>query len=434
MVNRTINRLVAVSLVAAAALTLSACGKGSSSSSSGGDTNTLKLWTHNAGNDEELASITAIVNDYNASQSQYKVEVQAFPQDSYNQSVTAAAASKNLPCILDVDAPNVPNWAWAGYLSPLTGLDDTLSKYLPSTVGKYDDKTYSYGYYDVSLAMISRKSILDANGIRIPTVDEPWTATEFNEALAKIKAGGQFEYPLDMGTGATGEWWPYAYSPLLQSFGGDLINRSDYKTADGALNGDAAVAWATWFRSLVTDGLMPAKSGTDAAADFANGKSAILYSGQWSASNLESTFGDDVLFLPPVDFGAGAKVGGGSWQWAVSSGCANQAGAMDYMKFAAQDKYVASVATATFNFPATDAAAATVAGYEAGGKYDIFRQYSKAFAEIRPATPGYPFIATEFTKTAQDILNGADPKEALDTAVANIDANQKSNNYFAPAS
>ena len=36
---------------------------------------------------------------------------------------------------------------------------------------------------------------------------------------------------------------------------------------------------------------------------------------------------------------------------------------------------------------------------------------------LRPVTPGYPFIATEFTKTAQDILNGADPQQALDQAV-----------------
>ena len=45
-------------------------------------------------------------------------------------------------------------------------------------------------------------------------------------------------------------------------------------------------------------------------------------------------------------------------------------------------------------------------------------------------TPGYPFIATEFTKTAQDILNGADPQKALDQAVKNIDDNQESNGFF----
>ncbi len=64
-----------------------------------------------------------------------------------------------------------------------------------------------------------------------------------------------------MPTGNTGEWWPYAYSPFLQSFGGDLINRTDYKRADGVLNGPEALAWAKWFHSLVTDGYMAAKSG-----------------------------------------------------------------------------------------------------------------------------------------------------------------------------
>ncbi len=429
MVSHTLKRLAAASLAAAVALSLASCSKGASNAGSAGNS-TLTLWTHNAGNAAELASINAIVSDYNNSQKNYQVKVQAFPQDSYNQSVTAAAAAKNLPCILDVDAPNVPNWAWAKYLTPLTGMDDTLSKFLPSTVGKWNGATYSFGYYDVSLALFARKSALEAAGARVPTIDKPWTAAEFATALQKIKAGGKYKYALDLGTSATGEWWPYAYSPMLQSFGGDLINRTDYKTADGALNGDAAVKWATWFRSMVTGGYAPLKSGSDPAADFGNGVSAILWSGQWSAANLLTKLGSDVVILPPVDFGSGPKVGGGSWQWAVSSGCANQAGAMDYMKFASQDKYVASVATATFNIPATDAAAAMVKGYEKGGTYDVFRQFSAKYATIRPPTPGYPFIATEFTKTAQDILNGADPKKELDQAVADIDANQKSNNNF----
>ena len=94
------------------------------------------------------------------------------------------------------------------------------------------------------------------------------------------------------------------------------------------------------------------------------------------------------------------------------------------------DKYVASVATATTNIPTTAAAAATVKGYEAGGENEVFRTYSEKFALLRPVTPGYPFIATEFTKTAQDILNGSDPKQSLDQAAKNIDANQESNNYF----
>lgn len=422
-------RLAVGLLAAALPLSMAACGKGGSSSAGAAD-GELTMWTHNAGNKGELAAITQIVDDYNASQTKYKVKIQAFPQDSYNQSVVAAAASKKLPCILDIDGPNVPNWAWAGYLAPLEGMDDTLSKFLPTVLGKYDEKTYSYGYYDVALVMVTRKTILDKHGIRVPTVDQPWTKDEFSAALAKLKASGEYQNALDIATSFTGEWWPYAYSPMLQSFGGDLIDRNGYESAEGVLNGPKAVEWATWFRSLVTDGFVPLKSGADPAKDFINGKTAILYNGTWTAVDTRKAFGEDTLFLPPPDLGTGPKIGGGSWQWGISTNCADPAGAMDYMKFAAQDKYVASVARDTNNIPATDAAAAQVKGYEEGGENQVFLEYAKKFAVLRPVTPGYPFIATEFTKTAQDILNGADPKAALDQAVKNIDANQKSNGYF----
>ena len=86
------------------------------------------------------------------------------------------------------------------------------------------------------------------------------------------------------------------------------------------LNGPKAVEWATWFRSLVTDGLIPLKSGADPAKDFINGKSAILYNGTWTAVDTRKAFGNDTLFLPPPDLGNGPKIGGGSWQWGVSHG------------------------------------------------------------------------------------------------------------------
>ena len=69
--------------------------------------------------------------------------------------------------------------------------------------------------------------------------------------LKKIKDPGDLDYLLDIATSFTGEWWPYAYSPFLQSFGGDLINRTDYKSAEACSMG--MPFRATWFRSLVTD-------------------------------------------------------------------------------------------------------------------------------------------------------------------------------------
>lgn len=424
---KTTFRVLAASAAIAMALGLAGCAKGGSSSA-GGD-GTITLWTHNAGNAAELEAIEGVVSDFNASQDEYTVKVQAFPQTSYNQSVTAAASSKKLPCILDIDGPNVPNWAWAGYLAPLTGLEDTLADFLPSTIGTYQDEIYSYGFYDVALTMITSRATLEGNGIRVPSSAEPWTKDEFDGALAALKASGTFDYAADFSTADVGEWYPYAFSPMLQSFGGDLIDRDGYESADGALNGAAAVEWATWFQKLVADGYIAAKSGTDQSADFLNGKTGIIYAGSWAAEKVRAQLGDDALFLPSVDFGNGPKIGGGSWQWGMSSTCADPEGALAYLQFAAQDEHVAAVAEAAQTIPATDGAAALVPGYEVGGENAIFRDFAKENAEVRPVTPGYPFIATTFTKTTQDILNGADPQQALDKAVKDIDANQKQNDY-----
>jgi len=426
---KALKKIGAVGIAAVLSVSLAACSRGggsqtSSNATAAGGTAELSMWTHNAGNKEELAAITSVVDEFNASQTKYKVKLQAFPQDSYNQSVTAAAAAKKLPCILDIDQPNVANWAWAGYLAPIEGMDDVLGKYLPSTVAKYEGKTYAYGYYDVSLVWVTRESILTNYGIRTPTIDQPWTAEEFIAAMKKVKDSGDFKYPADLATGFTGEWWPYGFSPHLQSFGGDLINRTDYKSAAGALNGDKAIAWANWFAGMAKDGYMAKKGSSDPSQDFMNGKTAFLWNGSWTAVPTRKKF-DDVVFAPPVDFGAGPKVGGGSWTWGMSTNCSDAAGAAEYLKFASADKYVAKVAQDTNNIPATDAAAAMVPAFAPGGENDIFRQYSKKFTVMRPETPGYPFIATEFEKAAKDILNGADPKTALDQAVSNIDSNQQ---------
>ena len=424
--------LACISVVAlVAVLVLAGCG-GKAPSSGGGGTSSggeLTLWTHNAGNKVELAIVNQIVSDYNATNPKAKVKVQAFPQAAYNDAVTAAATAKKLPCILDIDAPIVPNWAWAGYLVPLDLPQDLVAKQLPSTLGKWNDKLYSIGYYDAALALFARKSALDAAGLPVATIDKPWTADQFNQGLAKLKASGKYPIGFDLGTGdATPEWWTYGYSPFLQSFGGDLIDRNTYTTASGVLNGPQALAWANWFQGLIKNKYTPAKSSSDAFADFVNGKSAMVWSGVWNATAINKV--KDGVVMPPPDLGTGPKIGGGSWQWGISSGCANKSGALDYLKFSLQPKYLSQFATKLGLIPATDEAAAQSPGWGPNGPRRFYLDESKKFAVIRPPTPGYPYITTTFAKAAQDIVAGGDPKQVLDQAASNIDQNLKSNNNY----
>ena len=422
-------RLIGASLAAASVVaSLAGCATTNSAGTDGAD-GVLTLWTHNAGNQAELDAIEAIVTDYNASQDETTVEVQAFPQGSYNDSVVAAAAANKLPCIVDIDGPNVPNWAWAKYLAPLE-LSVDLEKHLPSTLGVWNDETYSVGYYDVALATFARKSVLDEAGIRVATMEEPWTAEEFDDALKTLKADGTWDYPLDLGTAGTGEWLPYAYSPFLQSFGGDLIDRSDFQSAEGVINGPEALAWAEWFQGVIDNEYAAAKSGTDSTLDFQNGQSAILYTGSWAATSTREVLGDDLVVMPTVDFGTGPKIGGGSWQWGISESCDAADGARAYLEFSFKPEYIAAFADKQVVIPATAEAEELSENFGEGDPLQPFVELSQRYALERPPTPAYPVISSVFERAAKDIMNGADVQSTLDQAVQEIDANIESNDGY----
>jgi multiple sugar transport system substrate-binding protein len=391
---------------------------------------TLSMWYHGAGNEVEQKLINELITDFNASQTDWKVELQSFPQAAYNDSVVAGALAGNLPDILDVDGPNMPNWAWAGYMQPLTIDESKIANFLPGTKGVWDGKLYSIGLWDAAVALVTRQSTLDELGLRKPTVDAPWTKEEFMAALDAAKATGKWDYALDLGTAWTGEWYPYAFSPLLQSFGGDIVDRTTYKTAEGALNGDAAMAFGEWWQGLFTNGYAQAtQDPADRDSGFAAGKYAFSWNGNWAALGALEAF-PDTVFLPAPDLGAGPKIGAASWQFGVSATSKNPQGAAAFIEFALQDKYLAAFSNGIGLIPATPTAAEMVDNYKAGGPLSVFVEYSAKTALVRPVTPGYVVQAKVFEKALADIANGADVAATLDAATDEINADIEKNGGY----
>jgi multiple sugar transport system substrate-binding protein len=395
-------------------------------------TTDLSMWYHGAGNDVEKKIVNTIIDDFNKSQADFAVKLEQFPQAAYNDSVTAAAVAGKLPDILDVDGPVMPGWAWAGYMAPLTVDPAAYAKFLPGPIGTYNGKVYSIGLWDAAVAMVARKSVLDANGIRVPTVDKPWTGEEFDAALVKLQASGKFEYPLDLGMAWKGEWYPYAFSPFLQSFGGDILNRDGYKTADGSLNGPAAVKFGAWWQHLFKDKLAPGTSQSPADRDngFAAGKYAISWNGNWAALGALKAH-DDVVFLPAPDFGKGPKIGAASWQFGVSASSKHADGANKFIQFALQDKYLTAFSDGIGLIPPTPESAAASINYKAGGPMAAFFGLSKAQALVRPVYAGYSVAAKVFEKALSDIANGSEVQATLDAAADEITKDIEKNKGYA---
>ncbi|MCB0885208.1 MAG: extracellular solute-binding protein [Propionibacteriaceae bacterium] len=391
----------------------------------------MTMWTHSAGNEGEMKVIAQMIEDFNGSQENYEVVRQDFPQAAYNDSVQGAAASGDLPCILDVDGPIMPNWAWNGWLVPSGLTDADVENFLPSTVGRYDGQIYSVGYWDATTLIFTRSSILEKVGARVPTVEQPWTAEEFADIQKKLKDTGDYEYVIDWGPGWADEWWPYAYAPLMQSFGGDLIDRNTFESADGVLNGAESVKFAEWFQAQFADGYAP-KSNAQDRTEFKEGKVALQYNGVWALSENSEVY-DDLLMIPAPDFGAGSKAGVGSWQYSLTNSCsdAQKTGALEYLKFTMDDKYIAQFSDVTSLIPATTTAwEQTEKGFFGPDKpAQIAATITEANGLVRPPTPAYPVISRIFDKALRDIVNGSDPKGTLDQAVSEVDTDIKSAGY-----
>ncbi|MCT6837511.1 MAG: sugar-binding protein, partial [Bifidobacteriales bacterium] len=231
---RSLIRLIAGIVALSGMVSLSGCGEAARQEAKM-QGNEITLWTHTAGSEAELSTVEDIVADYNSSPDRKgTVKIQSFPQSSYNDSVISASTAGNLPCLVDVDQPNTPYWGWANILAPLTdkALLKRTNQLIGSAKGTWNKQIYTVGYFDATTALFARKSVLKDLGIRVATVDRPWTKAEMDDALAKMKASGHWAYPFEMGTADNKtEWYAYAYAPILQSFGGDLVNRKDYQTS-----------------------------------------------------------------------------------------------------------------------------------------------------------------------------------------------------------
>lgn len=391
----------------------------------------ISMWYHGAGNEVESNLINQVVSDFNAAQSDWVVSLESFPQGSYNDSVVAGALAGNLPCIVDVDGPVMPNWAWSGYLQPLSIDESLIENFLDGTKGVWDGQLHSIGLWDAAISLYARGSDLETWGLRTPTLEEPWDQEEFMAALDAAKADERYEYAFDPGMAWTGEWYPYAFSPFLQSFGGDIIDREGYQSAEGVLNGDEAVAFGEWWQSLFEEGYAPGTSQdpADRESGFNDGRYAFQWNGNWaSVSTLDAV--DDVVFLPAPDFGNGGVIGAGSWQFGVSATCEHAEGANAFIEHALQDKYLAAFSDGIGLIPATASAATMTENYAEDGKLEVYFELSEQQALVRPVSPGYVVAAKLFEKALADIANGADVPDTLDAAVDEIDQDIERNQGY----
>jgi len=395
----------------------------------------IEVWNH-SGKGAERDALDATIQKYNGMQDQIQVNLTRLPEGSYNEQVSGAALSGDLPDLLDFDGPNLYNYAWAGHLIPIDEYvsDELRADFLPSIInqGTYNGQLWSLGQFDSGLAIWGNRSYLEEAGVRIPeSVDDAWTFEEFNQALADLQALDQVEYALDVKMNyGQGEWYTYAFSPVVWSFGGRLIDRTDYMSADGVLNSEESVEAMQWFQSAFEDGYANASPAGDDS--FYGSKTAALsYVGHWMKQPHLEGLGRDNLVLIPIFKGPEEHVTGmGSWNWGITSNADNPDAVWEFMEFLLSPEEILRMTDGNGAVPARTSALNQRDEYQEGGWLYVFREQLNAIAIPRPQTPAYPTITSAFQQAVQNIVNGADVQEQLNNAVEEIDQDIEDNNGY----
>lgn len=396
---------------------------------------TIEVWFH-AGKGEERDALEKQIEEFNTTQNEVTVKATMLPEGSYNEQVAAAALAGDLPDLLDFDGPNLYNYTWAGHLIPIDKYVSSELKddFLPSIIeqGTYGGKLYSLGTFDSGLAIWGNKEYLEKAGVRIPTsIKDAWTFEEFNKALVALQALDEVKYAIDfkMNNGQ-GEWYTYGFSPIIQGWGADLIDRSDYQSAEGVLNSPEAVEALTWFQSLFVDGYANAAPAGD--DDFYVRKiCALSFVGHWMWKPHSEGLGDNLVLIPMPIFGKKAATGMGSWNWGITSQSKNPEAAWKFLEFLIKPDEILRMTNANGAVPARKSALAQSELYGEGGPLNIFvQQLEGGVAVPRPITPAYPTITAAFAEAIQNIVNKADVKSELDKAVEKIDQDIKDNQGY----
>lgn len=222
------SRILAVAgVIALATATITGC---SSGTAAGGDSDTLTFMFR--GSDAEKAAYTAAIEQFEKD-NDVTVKIIMTTADEYSTKLKAAITGKQIPDVFYVDPGSVQAYVKSGIIKDITkeveatvDLDNVWQYGVDSY--RFDGKLmgegaiyampkdvgpFSFGY---------NKTMFEAAGIPLPSVDDPYTWDEFIDVAKKLTLDTDGDGVLDQwGTGLNAQW-------NLQSFvwsnGGDWLN------------------------------------------------------------------------------------------------------------------------------------------------------------------------------------------------------------------
>jgi multiple sugar transport system substrate-binding protein len=249
---------------------------------------TFLMW----GAPEEQTVWQAVVDDFQKTNTNIKVNVGVSDWDSYWTKLNTLIAGKTPPDVFAMDAPLYLDWQSRGALLNLSQYIDKekgfLDGFYPQTLEAYKLQD---GYYGLprdfqTIVLFYNKDMFDAAGVAYPTAD--WTYDDLKTAAAKLTKDTNGDGKIEQ-YGFWSDTWDMEllWSEAIWSYGGEIINPDKTKTLIN--EGSAHDAWV-YIDSLYKDGVMPkpATAGEFGGDLFQSGAAAMTSIGHWAVQRVVS--------------------------------------------------------------------------------------------------------------------------------------------------
>jgi multiple sugar transport system substrate-binding protein len=382
------------------ALAAAACGGSSSSSGSGGKTTITELdyFTSSGSN--------VAVNWYN---SQFEkthpgvtVKREVVPYANLITKVLQEASAGDLPNIVMLDNPNVPEVAATGQLKPLNGLPGfTTSGYVPGAISEctFQGKQYCYPIGTNTVGLFYNKAMFAAKHLSPPA-----TWAQLQSDAKALTSGNTFGIAFDATSDEQSTW---QLEPFFWSAGGNLnkVNTSAFSNSlqlwvNMVKDGSASKSVLQWGQD------------PDLTQQFLHKTAAMIEDGPWIFPELNAAgwkYNQQYGIVPIPTQAAGgtvvAPLGGETWNIGNSGSTQQQSMAWDWIKGMQTPSVMTHVTTLMYYLPTKPT---VTAQYLKGGpEYTVFAKETET-ARSRTTQYGanYPKVSQALWTAIQSAITG----------------------------
>lgn len=385
---------------------------------------TIHFWTFLAteGTDPRSAALNEIVKGFNASQPDWEVEVESIPFARFDGQVIQATAAGQGPDVLNVYTDNLAMHVDAGTLQPLDPYVDKLPSDFVTDPKffRFDGKLMALPWDTRTWLLWYRKDLLDAKGLSVPA-----TLDEMAKDAVAIGTDDLMGFGIGAGSGANGIGVTEAFIPILWGAGGEVFDES----GKAAFNSDAGVKTLTYLRDLTKSGAMRptvvSMGLEDLFTAYRAGTVGMTIMGSFRVAggrNSEAT-GDNLMTAPIPGFTADAPSTArlASQTLAIGADAAHPDGAAAFINYYLSTE--SQIAFAKANVLPSRQSTYDEPFLADNKELQMWKEYGVKYGRYQPTPPDFPKLSEEIAKALQrTIVEGTDPKTALDDAAAAYDA------------